>query len=159
MEVSGHLAAKQRKRENAEIDITPMIDVVFLLLAFFVIVSTMDPKRNPNLPVSEVMQNVLDDNCVLIYVDQPITPETGGTVFLPAGDSGDVQLSGPPEKQAEDIEAYVRTAMDNPKKTHVLIKASGDSHNGLIERIKIAAARGAGERPVKLLIGVEDKKR
>ena len=37
------IAPRKTRTEEAELDITPMIDVTFLLLAFFVFVSKMDP--------------------------------------------------------------------------------------------------------------------
>ena len=36
----------RRKRDDDEMDITPMIDITFLLLIFFVVASKMDPTQN-----------------------------------------------------------------------------------------------------------------
>ena len=44
------LRKHKRNPEEGEIDITPMIDVTFLLLAFFVVVSRMDPQSAVDLP-------------------------------------------------------------------------------------------------------------
>jgi len=46
------LTLKKRKQnpDDGELDITPMIDITFLLLAFFVVVSKMDPQQAVDLP-------------------------------------------------------------------------------------------------------------
>ena len=41
---------KKKKKDEAELDITPMIDVVFLLLIFFMVTSTMDDQKAANVP-------------------------------------------------------------------------------------------------------------
>ena len=41
------------KREDEEMDITPMIDITFLLLIFFVVASKMDPSQTGNIPDAE----------------------------------------------------------------------------------------------------------
>ena len=43
----------RREMGDDELDITPMIDIVFLLLAFFVVVSKMDPKPAVDLPIAK----------------------------------------------------------------------------------------------------------
>ena len=63
-------------REDAELDITPMIDVVFLLLAFFVVVSKMDPTTAVDLPKAQYGFAVPEKNCVVFVVTQGATPTT-----------------------------------------------------------------------------------
>ena len=43
---------KQRSSNDAELDITPMIDVTFLLLIFFMVTSTMQPDEVLDIPTS-----------------------------------------------------------------------------------------------------------
>ncbi len=40
---------KKKKAEEADLDITPMIDVTFLLLIFFMVASKMDPQKQANV--------------------------------------------------------------------------------------------------------------
>ena len=47
----------KKKREESELDITPMIDITFLLLAFFVVVSKMDPTLA--IPVPKTMPQAI----------------------------------------------------------------------------------------------------
>ena len=145
---------RRRREADGELDITPMIDITFLLLAFFVVMSKMDPKKNVQLPISEVAANIPEEKCVLIYVTASGADEA--QVFL--GTTGDTLATGSNEEIQEQIENYVADRVTaKPELQYVLIKASGDSKNGLIERIKIAAAKAAGEGR-QLLIGVENRK-
>ena len=48
--LGGNAGIKKKKNEDADLDITPMIDVVFLLLIFFMVTSTMDDQKAANVP-------------------------------------------------------------------------------------------------------------
>ncbi len=146
---------RKRRHEDAEMDITPMIDITFLLLAFFVVVSTMDPKRAVELPISEVAEKIPEKQCVMIYVDKVNDTDKDAKVFI--GDTGNDEVTGTEEEIMEQVAAFVeKTLIDKPELQYVMIKAHGDSKNGQIERLKRAAAKNAGDR--KLLVGVENKK-
>jgi biopolymer transport protein TolR len=151
------IAPRRHRDTDAEMDITPMIDITFLLLAFFVVVSKMDPKRNVEMPVSEVAAKYPEKSCVMIYVDYEgdVSPTVDATVFI--GKKGDIPVQGSPEEQSEQITQYVEGELaQNPELQYIMIKAHGDSKNGQIERIKSAAAKASGER--QLLVGVENKR-
>ena len=49
-EVGLDIPKRKRNPDDGEMDVTPMIDVTFLLLAFFVVVSKMDPQAAVDLP-------------------------------------------------------------------------------------------------------------
>jgi biopolymer transport protein ExbD len=48
---------RRRKREDAEMDMTPMVDVVFLLLIFFMITTSFGLQKAIELPVPDKEQN------------------------------------------------------------------------------------------------------
>jgi len=149
---------RRRRNEDAELDITPMIDITFLLLAFFVVMSKMDPKKNVTLPVSEVAANNPEKDCVIIYVDYE-GDSTDGDANVFIGPGGDQLLSGTSEEIGNQITEYVNEAfIQKPELDYILIKANGDAKNGLIERVKTAAVRAAAAKDKQLLIGVENKK-
>ena len=63
-------AANKRNRDETKIDLTPMLDVVFILLIFFVVTASFlkenameiegqDPNNNPPPPSNDQPQNVL----------------------------------------------------------------------------------------------------
>ncbi len=61
-----------RKREEAEINITPMLDVVFILLIFFIVTTSfvsefgVDVNRPTNAPVQEQNQ----DEIIAVRIDE-----------------------------------------------------------------------------------------
>ena len=61
-----------RKREEAEINITPMLDVVFILLIFFIVTTSfvsefgVDVDRPTNAPVQEQDQ----DQIIVVRIDE-----------------------------------------------------------------------------------------
>ena len=48
---------KKKKKEEADLDITPMIDVTFLLLIFFMVTSTMQGTPDKDIPPAEMGTN------------------------------------------------------------------------------------------------------
>ena len=61
-------AIPKKKRPEEEMDITPMIDVTFLLLIFFVVCSTMDPVKIGDIPDAENGSPVSAKESAVIYV-------------------------------------------------------------------------------------------
>ena len=63
-------AAFSRKRSeyDAELDITPMIDVTFLLLIFFMVTSTMQPDEALDIPTSVHGLGVEANSAILITI-------------------------------------------------------------------------------------------
>ena len=62
------LPKRKRNKDDGELDITAMIDVTFLLLAFFVVVSKMDPQAAVDLPRASYGASIQDKNAVTLIV-------------------------------------------------------------------------------------------
>lgn len=64
---------RRRKLPDAEMDITPMIDVTFLLLIFFMVSSTMRPdsSKDIDLPAAKYGVGVPKPNATMIVVRAP----------------------------------------------------------------------------------------
>lgn len=73
----------KRKKDESNIDLTPMLDVVFILLIFFVVTASFlkeqaidvrgqDPNNNPPPPDAETPQNILIeiDNNNFVYFNR-----------------------------------------------------------------------------------------
>lgn len=58
----------KNKRPEEEMDITPMIDVTFLLLIFFVVCSTMDPVKIGEIPDAENGSPVSAKESAVVYI-------------------------------------------------------------------------------------------
>jgi len=92
---------------EADMDITPMIDITFLLLIFFLVASHLDSARRHDLPKARYGVAVPTDSAVIITVAK--TPD--GQVAYYQGDAKAPQRrfkqTSEPELQAA-IEQYVR---------------------------------------------------
>jgi biopolymer transport protein ExbD len=64
--------SKSRNREEITIDLTPMIDVVFLLIIFFLITTTFQKERtiNLNLAKSSSSKEMKKDDGITILIDK-----------------------------------------------------------------------------------------
>src|SRR6188768_1936042 len=59
---------RRRKLEEADMDITPMIDMTFLLLIFFIVTSKMGPKAGIELPPAKHGTAAVEKNNVILTV-------------------------------------------------------------------------------------------
>jgi biopolymer transport protein ExbD len=57
-----------RVRDDSEMDITPMIDMTFLLLIFFVVCSKMDPGEGLSLPPARHGEMVAADSAMVFTI-------------------------------------------------------------------------------------------
>ena len=57
MHSDGGFGGKKKKKEEVDLDITPMIDVTFLLLIFFMVTSTMQATPDKDIPPSKSGEN------------------------------------------------------------------------------------------------------
>ncbi len=121
-----------------EIDITPMIDIVFLLLIFFIVSSKMNAEQAVDLPKARHGGVIAGKESVIILMkrgtgDQAEVLKSDGTKF-PA----DL------EQQNIEIAEYVQKGLDSGKK-HVVIKAEGSVRHGEINRVTGAISESLNE--------------
>ena len=62
------ISVSNRKREEGDLDITPMIDITFLLLIFFLVSSKMDQDAAVDLPPAKNGMNVVNNQSVMIIL-------------------------------------------------------------------------------------------
>ena len=154
------LTLKKRKEnpEDGELDITPMIDITFLLLAFFVIASKMDPQAAVDLPKASFGQSVQDKDCVVLIV---ANDESGKEASIYGGRSKDPEASivgTDVESTEENVGNYVQEQLSaHPELTSILIKAEADVRRGDIEMVKrgINKAELSGSR--KYFEGIKEE--
>jgi len=142
---------KRRKSaaDEAEMDITPMIDITFLLLIFFLVSSKMTTPGDVSLPKARHGVGIGADNAVILTIDAT------GKVYK--GDNKDAAnlVQGDDEAQAEEIAAYVDDVMLGQSKDHVLIKAAKDVKHRVVSRV--AKAVGKSEVAETLNVAVLDE--
>ncbi len=69
MDDDDELALPKRKRDEEEMDITPMIDITFLLLIFFVVCSKMDPTQTGMIPDADNGVAVSAKDSAVIFIE------------------------------------------------------------------------------------------
>lgn len=135
---------RRNRSADAELDITPMIDVTFLLLIFFMVSSTMRGTPDLPLPPANSGEDVVADESVMLTV---INDEGVPTVHL--GGSPDA-LTG----SSDDVSEYVTAAIAD-QRTTVIINADRDLPSGFVEDVAAAANVEGVER---MFYGVEHKR-
>ena len=149
--------SKKRKRDDADLDITPMIDITFLLLAFFVMVSKMDPQLPIDMPQAQFGNSVPEKNCVVLVV---AAGESAGEFKIFKGASMDASGQVAPGEDADmeaEIGEFVQSEFaKNPSLVGVMIKGEGDATSGAIEVAKRGAGKSELAKERLLYIGVAE---
>jgi biopolymer transport protein ExbD len=131
-------------RDEAEMDITPMIDITFLLLIFFLVTSQPDESTKVDLPEARYGRGVSQRQAVIFSVIQG-----GGRdlapVYLGDGQVSQNRIDGDARQQADRIETEVRKALleGHP---NVIIKAEKGVAHREVARVSGAASRVEGIR-------------
>lgn len=153
------LPKRKRNSDDGELDVTPMIDVTFLLLAFFVVVSRMDPQAAVALPMASYGDSIQDKEAVTLIV--VLDPDDSEVVRIYKGRSmSDESLvsEGDEESQRDEIAEYVESELSNyPTKTSILIKAEGQVKTGMVELVKRGVAQSELALTRKVYVGIEQE--
>jgi biopolymer transport protein ExbD len=107
-------------KEDSELDITPMIDVTFLLLIFFIVSSVPDVQRALELPTARHGVGVSILTSIVITVADRGAPGRA-RIYLGDGKVG-APLADDPKQQEAAIRAALERGFSEGKKT-LLIKA------------------------------------
>jgi biopolymer transport protein ExbD len=127
--------ASPKSQSDADLDITPMIDVTFLLLIFFMVTSTMQQSQE-NLPVAQHGVGVESRESLVVSIlaskSSSSAPElrVGGGEALPGAGAGS-QLD---EGRRERIRELVGQAQQEGK-ARVIIRADRDVPYGFISQV------------------------
>ena len=143
---------RPRRKEDDEMDITPMIDITFLLLIFFLVASKMDEAAALKLPPARHGVPVGARNAVVISVTGG-GPDGGALIYRGENlKTGDL-FKGDPVQQEEAITDYVETQIEtNTDLQYVLIKAEEDVKHADVARV--AKAVGKSEAAQQLYVAV-----
>jgi biopolymer transport protein ExbD len=150
---------KRKRQEEADLDVTPMIDVTFLLLAFFVVVSKMDPQAAVELPVASYGDSIPDKNCVtlIVVLDQDDSEKVN--IYKGKSMSDDSKIGAGDDDAIEtEIGEFVENEFStHPTKSAVLIKAEGKVKTGMIELVKRGVAQSELAKSRQLFVGIEEE--
>ncbi|MEC9091342.1 MAG: biopolymer transporter ExbD, partial [Planctomycetota bacterium] len=138
-------------------DITPMIDIVFLLLAFFVVVSKMDPKPTVDLPIAKYGKAVNEKEAIYLIVRY--TGNDTATIILYGNIQNGIEISPDPETQDQEITDFIQEELSKrPDISGVIIKTENGVKYSNTNRVFAAIKKGYEllgiEKPV--LVAVEE---
>jgi biopolymer transport protein ExbD len=126
--------------EGAEIDLTPMLDVVFILLIFFIVTSTfareeaigLEPPPPPSPPDQQEQQQV---PAILIYVDE-------SNLITINGRLADVS----------SVRANIERVIAETPNSSVIIQADPKAKSGVIVKIRDEAYNAGFQDRVNIVI-------
>jgi biopolymer transport protein ExbD len=147
--------ANKRKREEAEMDITPMIDVTFLLMIFFMVAAKIDPQAAVALPTAKHGEAIPEKNCVVIVIAEG--PAHTAQIYLGAGKDADTLLESSLslEEQEKLIGEYVDRGLNDDEKEAVLIKAESAVKNRETNRVYKAVSAVMEEGSIHIAVHEE----
>lgn len=134
---------KRRKEAAGELDITPMIDVTFLLLIFFMVTSTMSSQQQVDVPPARNGVNVDQASAILIVIQSPRV-SGGEPIIILEGE----------ERRLADIAGFIRE-QNATGKTNVVVRAGREVPHGFVRRV-IQEANLIDE--LEFSFGVEDQR-
>ena len=134
---------KKQANDEAELDITPMIDVTFLLLIFFMVTSTMEQQKQVDVPMAT--HGVGADAAGAIFVTILAAEGGPGRVLLGDGGEGEEVIS------MDRVARYVQQGK-NEGKEMCIIKAERDVTEGRVQEVMRAIGEIEG---LKFAVGVQ----
>jgi biopolymer transport protein ExbD len=139
---------------DGDMDITPMIDITFLLLIFFLVATRMDTESAIELPAARNGTAVAAKSAVIFTV----TRGDGEGAFVFQGDGAVSENLLPTTdlaKQEQEIMAYVEAGLNaRIPKRHVIIKAEREVKHREVARV----AKAVGQLPdVPLYVAVYEE--
>jgi biopolymer transport protein ExbD len=137
------LTPRRNRGEDAEMDITPMIDITFLLLIFFIVCSTPDQQTAIELPEAKYGRGVGEKNSVIITLSDEGIDQA--PIYLADGKVGET-LPEDVEVQKEMIREAVEKGRIDHQKENVIIKADRNVAFRDVERVMKAVSRVAGTK-------------
>ncbi len=144
----GPVLRRRRIPDDSEMDITPMIDIVFLLLIFFIVSSIPDPSTAVELPMAEYGAGVDIETTAAVTIAVGASPDLP-RVYLAAGRVESEILPDDEASQTPLLEAYLAAALAEGKSA-VLIKAEREVRHRHVARI----ARLAGQQGLTTHVAV-----
>ena len=143
---------ERRPIEEGEMDITPMIDITFLLLIFFIVCSKMQETADVELPIAKHGVPVASKDAIIFVIkegseDNAVVERGDGSAF-----STDIQ------DQENEIIEYVEAGMAGTapftgQKHQVVVLAASKVKHREVSRVAKAIARAAEDLP-SLHVGI-----
>ncbi len=131
---------KSRPSPESDIDVTPLVDCVFLLLSFFMMTSPMKGNPDKNVPAAQHGIGVNPNGATSIRI---VESEPSPRILLDNKESA-----------LEDIPAFVEAGLRQGRPL-VIVKADRKIPCGLVQKVARAISSVEG---AKFAVGVQDKR-
>jgi biopolymer transport protein TolR len=144
----GGFGNKKKKKDEADLDITPMIDVVFLLLIFFMVTSTMQGTPDRDIPPASSGTNANVAGHIELTIKAPAS----------SGSEGEIVMDGAPASLDQIKTDLTQRATLGELK--VMIYAERDVKSGFVGEIEQVIGEVETETETKILMhfAVSDRK-
>lgn len=130
------LRGSRRRREEATIELTPLIDVVFLLLIFFLLTSSISQAQQAQSRESSIPIDLPEAQSGSSNV-------TGDPLTLTVNDAGEVRLEGGGELTGDSIEAKLIDLYKRDPDSRILLRGDkAASHGQVIELLDVVKQIG-----------------
>ncbi|MFO0921956.1 MAG: biopolymer transporter ExbD [Pirellulales bacterium] len=116
-----------------EIDFTPMVDIVFLLLIFFMVATKISRSPKVDIPHAFHGKNMVESDFVIVVVRK------GSEELAEVTRMDGSKFSPDAEQQEAEIAEYVEAGLQGGL-NHVLVKSEGAVKYGEVERVRQAIA-------------------
>ena len=151
---------RRRARLEGDLDITPMIDITFLLLIFFIVASRVQQSSTATLPPARYGAGVSTKTAAILTV----VPGPGEHAHVYKGDTvadtarvSATDLTDQEREIADYIEQqFAGDPPDVTPKEHVLIKAARDVRSREVSRVARAAARADTSKAIQMHFAVRE---
>jgi len=133
MDDDDDLLLPRRKADDEEMDITPMIDITFLLLIFFVVCSKMDPTQTGMIPDADNGVAVSAKDSAVIFI------EPAGKDKVKVMRLDKTEFSTDEAIQSSEIVEYVSKELEksiNRNKNQVMIMGAAEVKVAEVTRIQ-----------------------
>ena len=152
------VAMRERPSMDDEMDITPMIDMTFLLLIFFILTSKMTGEKSYEVPSAKNGSSIATKNCVMMTASF-----SSEKVFEKPPPLSESPSSKPPDKSPDQSDT-VRVQFDEFN-AYTVIFSTGDereasSKQDLLLALSEARAEAAGgkeDEVLKLLVDAHEE--
>ncbi|MAN72923.1 MAG: biopolymer transporter ExbD [Henriciella sp.] len=135
------MRGRQAKQpDEASVDLTPMLDVVFILLIFFIVTSTFIQEEALGLeppPPPSNTQSDPENSAILIFVDQDNLITVNGRLTDITGVRANME-----RLRAENPESALIIQAHPQARTGTIVKIRDEAYNAQMNRVNIVQSEG-----------------
>ncbi|MDP7016434.1 MAG: biopolymer transporter ExbD [Pirellulaceae bacterium] len=113
------IPSRRKNLDDAEMDITPMIDITFLLLIFFLVASRMDTPSPPDLPIAKNGGSTGTRNAIVISLK--VNGKGDALIYKGAGEGGELKSKDHGAQEAELVDYIEGEVRKDASRNKVLI--------------------------------------